>query len=194
MALPVIREEVRRAKVHDYGHHTVYLPTLSEERLIEVFTRFPQHRFEVFSKRRRVPTQLGNVRFQPVGRATFIRSITTARGVICGGGFETPAEALFLGKRLLIAPMRHQFEQQCNAQALEELGATVLRRFGSHQLLAFTRWLNSPTPKPMYFPDQTESIIDRILAVADPGPRERSQYIQRDAPAHWSILASGGGE
>jgi len=45
-----------------------------------------------------------------------------ATGVFCGAGFETPAEAMFLKKKLMVIPMKGQYEQQCNAAALEEIG------------------------------------------------------------------------
>ena len=48
--------------------------------------------------------------------------------MLCGAGFETPAEALFLNKKLLVIPMKTQFEQKCNAQALKEMGVTVVKK------------------------------------------------------------------
>jgi hypothetical protein len=39
--------------------------------------------------------------------------------------FETPAEALFLGKKLLVIPMTGQYEQECNAAALAALMLTT---------------------------------------------------------------------
>jgi hypothetical protein len=45
-----------------------------------------------------------------------------ATGVLCGAGFETPAEAIYLRKKLLVVPMKNQYEQQCNGIAVEENG------------------------------------------------------------------------
>ncbi|PPK88177.1 uncharacterized protein (TIGR00661 family) [Neolewinella xylanilytica] len=168
MRPPVIREEVRRARVADYGHHTVYLPAIAEDQLVRVFSRFPLYRFEVFSKRRRVRTRIDNVDLYPVGRDTFLESMATSRGVICGGGFETPAEALFLGKRLLVVPMRNQFEQRCNAVALRELGVMVLDGLGKKDWPRVGEWLRSEAPAPHPFANDTEEIIDSILSAYGP--------------------------
>ncbi len=51
------------------------------------------------------------------------------RGVLCGAGFETPSEALYLKKKLLVIPMKNQYEQQCNAMALKEIGVPVIYDF-----------------------------------------------------------------
>jgi len=40
---------------------------------------------------------------------------------------ETPAEAIFLKKKLIVIPMKNQYEQAFNAKALEELGVPVLK-------------------------------------------------------------------
>lgn len=83
-------------------------------------------------------------------------------GNLTGGGFESPAEALFLGKRLLVIPMYNQYEQLCNAAALERLGVRVVRRVEenfSHQLRV---WLRERPLKPVSYPDQTaKSLIRR---------------------------------
>ncbi len=47
--------------------------------------------------------------------------------MLCGAGFETPAEALFLGKKLMVIPMKGQYEQHINAASLKELGIPVLK-------------------------------------------------------------------
>ena len=56
---------------------------------------------------------IDNIIIRPVNNQDFVKSLSTCSGVICGAGFETPAEALFLKKKLLVIPMKGQFEQQC---------------------------------------------------------------------------------
>ena len=58
----------------------------------------------------------------PVNQRGFNDSMINAYGVITGAGFETPAEVLHLGKRLLVIPIKGQYEQLCNAAALEADG------------------------------------------------------------------------
>ncbi len=56
----------------------------------------------------------------------FLDSFASCKGVICNAGFETCAEAMYLGKKLLAVPIQKQYEQECNAAALEKLGVTTI--------------------------------------------------------------------
>ena len=53
-------------------------------------------------------------------------------GVITGAGFETPAEALYLNKKIMCLPILGQYEQLCNAAALEKLNATIVHKIDEH--------------------------------------------------------------
>jgi UDP:flavonoid glycosyltransferase YjiC (YdhE family) len=68
-------------------------------------------------------------------------------GIITGGGFETPAEALYMGKKLMSIPIRGQYEQRCNAAALAQMGVTVLDDADTDHFAAdISNWLNAPMP------------------------------------------------
>ena len=98
IATPVIRQQVRELNPRNEGHYTVYLPAYKEEILVERLQYLSRVvRWEVFSKHSAVPAEYGNVRVWPVSGAAFLNSLARSAGVLCGAGFETPAEALFLG-------------------------------------------------------------------------------------------------
>ena len=80
----------------------------------------------MFSKRRTEIFVHENISFYPVTSTAFVESMVTAQGVFCGAGFQTPSEALFLKKKLLVIPMKGQYEQQGNAVALKLLGIPVM--------------------------------------------------------------------
>ena len=67
-------------------------------------------------------------------------------GILCGAGFETPAEALFLKKKLMVIPMKGQYEQQCNAAGLEKLGIRCLPSIDDTFEQHFNAWVNDPAP------------------------------------------------
>ena len=46
--------------------------------------------------------------------------------VITGGGFETPAETLYLNKKLISIPIKNHFEQLSNSECLKDIGVKVL--------------------------------------------------------------------
>jgi hypothetical protein len=50
-----------------------------------------------------------------VDKDEFVVSMAPAKGVFCGAGFETPDEARCVRKKLLVAPIKAQYEQHYNA-------------------------------------------------------------------------------
>jgi uncharacterized protein (TIGR00661 family) len=160
---PVIRDAVRATKPEDSGHFTVYLPAYSDERITEVLGEFDGPRFEIFSKHTRKIQRINNLIIRPIHDQQFLQSLASARGVLCGAGFETPAEALFLKKKLMVIPMKGQFEQQCNACALEEMGVPVLKSLSTEHIPAIEKWLYDEQHIPVHYPDQTTEIIDQVI-------------------------------
>ncbi|SFC22246.1 conserved hypothetical protein [Parapedobacter composti] len=160
---PVIRQQVRQLDVADKGHYTVYLPAYDDARLLKHLMRFPDIRWEVFSKHNKTPFEMRNVRVQPIDNDSFIQSMATSSGVLCGAGFETPAEALFLQKKLLVVPMKNQYEQHLNAAALEEMGVPVIKNLKSKHDDTIAAWLNSKQVVTVDYPDCTQEIVDNIL-------------------------------
>jgi uncharacterized protein (TIGR00661 family) len=170
---PVIRKEVREMPVTDNGHYTVYLPAYSDKRIINLLSKCQGVRWEIFSKHFEHEVNAQNISIFPVSNDTFIQSLASSHGVICGAGFETPAEALFLNKKLLVIPMKNQYEQHCNAEALKELGVPVIKTLKEKHLRVITEWLKADAKIKVDYPDNTEAILDHVLAMhtvdASPG-------------------------
>jgi uncharacterized protein (TIGR00661 family) len=172
---PVIRQGIRRAKISDAGHYTVYLPAYSDARIIGILSAIPGVRWEVFSKHSNHTYTINNIAVRPISDAAFLQSITSSQGVLCAAGFETPAEALYLGKKLCVIPMRNQYEQQCNAAALEKMGVTVINALNSAAIVELKEWIETPNLVFVDYPDQTDAIITRILETHSAGfPRLES--------------------
>ncbi len=164
MFTPVIRKGVRNIQPEDQGHYTVYLPAYDDITLVQHLSQISSTtRWQVFSKHNRITFTQGNVWVQPVTGEAFLNSMATARGVLCGAGFETPAEALYLGKKLLVIPMHHQYEQQCNAATLSEIGVPVIRHLGPEYYEDIRKWLNTGNPVPVHYKNDTAAIIELIL-------------------------------
>ena len=161
---PVIRQQIRMQHVSDSGHYTVYLPAYDDARLLKNLLRFSDVRWEVFSKHNRVPFSLKNVNVQPIDNEKFIASMASAHGILCGAGFETPAEALFLKKKLLVVPMKNQYEQHLNAAALKQMGIPVIKNLKPKNDAVIQEWLSTDHVVQVNYPDCTQEIIDKILA------------------------------
>lgn len=160
---PVINHEIRILRPAEHGHYTVYLPAYDDLRLIEVLSKFKHIRWEIFSKHNKNKFHLDNISIQPVSREKFIYSLQNCSGVLCGAGFETPAEALFLEKKLMAIPMKSQYEQQCNAAALKSMGVPVIPQLGKEYLETINDWLENGKPIQANFPDTTENVIDKVF-------------------------------
>ncbi|MDQ8003867.1 MAG: glycosyltransferase family protein [Pedobacter sp.] len=156
---PVIRSEIRQLEASNLGHYTVYLPAIDDKDLVKVLKQIPQVRWEVFSKHTKIAYADGNVFVEPVNNEKFNQSMASCEGVFTGGGFEGPAEALHLGKKLLVAPMRFQYEQQCNAYALKQFGLPVIWGSNRNWVPILKDFVAKPQEHKFDFPDETASII-----------------------------------
>jgi len=160
---PVIRREVRDLKKEEQGHYTVYLPSYDDQKLIEFFRKIDEVRWQVFSKHTDRIHINKNVEIYPVTNDGFLESMSSCTGVLCGAGFETPAEALFLGKKLMVIPMSNQYEQHCNAAALESMGVPVLKKLKEKHLDKISDWVASDYKIEITYPDNTDKIVHSIF-------------------------------
>ncbi|WP_020526984.1 glycosyltransferase family protein [Flexithrix dorotheae] len=163
---PVIRKQIRERFPENHGHYTVYLPAYEEKKLVNRLSQLRQVKWEVFSKRSKAISHHENVTIYPISEEQFLKSFTQSAGVLCGAGFETPAEALFLKKKLMVIPMKGQYEQQCNAAALKYMGVPVIKNLKKKNLPKISDWINHGEVIQVDYPDITEEIIDRLLEKA----------------------------
>jgi len=156
---PVVKQEILDANPTDKGYITVYLPSYCEAQLTEIFSAFSDLQFDVFCGQVLAPKQEGNLRLLPVNKQLFNESLIHCSGIITGGGFETPAEALHLGKKVMAVPIRSQYEQQCNAAAMQELGVRVLKNIDHTFSDHLEDWINDDERIRM---DYSKSITDSL--------------------------------
>jgi uncharacterized protein (TIGR00661 family) len=163
---PVIKREIRNATTKNLGHYTVYLPAYSDKKLINFLSFFKNTEWQIFSKHTKKSYTAGNCKIKPVSTAEFTESFTSCAGIICGAGFETPAEALQMGKKLLVVPMAHQYEQHLNAAGAQDLGIPVIKNLKKKHLHKVENWLKEKEALHINFPDETEKIVDLVLAMS----------------------------
>jgi uncharacterized protein (TIGR00661 family) len=166
---PVIRKEVRDLVPVKSNLITVYLPAYSEEILIPFFRQFNDYKWILFSKHSKSVKKLDNIEVFPVNNQLYLKCLEASDGLLCGAGFEAPAEALYLGKRLLVIPMLGQYEQQCNAEALKQFDVSTTQRIDQGFADVLSEWLSKPRPEPIHFPDESHQIIEKILRGAHIG-------------------------
>ncbi|MDR3694106.1 glycosyltransferase family protein [Mucilaginibacter sp.] len=160
---PVIRSEIRNLTTSNAGHYTVYLPAYDDKLLAGLLNKTPKADWHIFSKRQKTPYQQGNVQVFPVNNEAFNTSLAACEGLLTGGGFEGPAEALFLQKKVMMIPMKGQYEQQCNALAASKLGVPVIYDIDEQFVYHINNWISSENKITVNFPDETAQIIDDMI-------------------------------
>ena len=173
---PVIRQQIRQTDIKNLGHYTVYLPAYCDEKIIKRLTRIAEVEWQVFSKHTRKSYRHKNVFVRPIENEPFIKSLAEGEGILCGAGFETPAEALYLNKKLMVLPMKNQYEQHCNAAALRTLGIPVLKNFKKKRIPQIEVWIQRGRPLEINYPDITEEVVEQVLTHHDNTHQQLQSY------------------
>jgi len=117
--------------------------------LIRWHTRHPEIGLHVFWDNTERPdgwSPRPGLVFHHLNDRLFLEKMARCHGVVTTAGFETVAEALYLGKPVLMVPVEGHFEQRCNAYDAERLGAGIWSpRFELDRLLAFLPHYRSPS-------------------------------------------------
>lgn len=160
---PIIRKEVRDLVPTNEGHYTVYLPSYNDDQIIKRLMKIENVTWQVFSKHNNKEKKFNNITILPIQNELFLKSIASSKGVLCNAGFGTPSEALFLKKKLLVVPMKKQYEQSCNAAMLKSMGVMVIKNFNSEAIPKIKEWLLDDHIVNVDYPDDTAKIIDLIV-------------------------------
>lgn len=146
---PIIKNEIQQAEPTNLGHITVYLPSFDQTCLEKAFSNLPDQEFHWFLSEVKFKHTIGNITYYPVNQINFNESLISCHGIITGGGFETPAEALYLKKKILSIPILNHYEQECNAAALKKMGVPVAYEVGDNFELIIENWLNNNNSMPL---------------------------------------------
>ena len=160
---PIIKDEIINASPIDNGHITVYLPQYSVSFLSPYLLAQSKLNFEIFTKEVKLPTTYKNLRLLPIDNKNFTQSLIHCHGIITAGGFETPAEALYLKKKLLSIPILKHFEQECNGAAMKKLGVTVIEKIDKNFNQIFTEWMQADNTVPFKLTHSTEDIVNLLM-------------------------------
>ncbi|MFN5422735.1 MAG: glycosyltransferase family protein [bacterium] len=160
---PIIKKSILQATPSDAGHITVYLAHYADEFLIREFQKLKKFKFELFSVTAKTPYTLENVQVYPVTQILFNKSLINCHGVITGAGFETPAEALYLRKKIIVVPMKKQYEQACNTAALNAFGVMSLNTIDEYFPAYFNKWIFDTRTCGLNLTHNTEQIINSVI-------------------------------
>jgi len=160
---PIIKSEIIQATPKNLGHVTVYLPSFNKDCLEKAFNKVRDQHFHWFLKDVPFVHSIENITYYPVDQKMFNESMINCKGIITGGGFETPAEALYLRKKVLSIPIKNHYEQECNAAALKRMGVPVLKKVGDNFHTKIERWINSEIRYPFIQANNVDDTLEYLF-------------------------------
>ncbi len=152
---PVIRKKIRNLHPEKRGFYLVYLPSFADENIIKVLKQIPVE-WKIFSRYSKIQFKEGNIEIFPIDEVQYLKSFEKCEGILCNAGFETPAEALFMNKKLFVIPIHNQYEQECNTCALNQMGIPNSKILDKAEIES---WVNSDFYFQVNYPDDIESIL-----------------------------------
>jgi uncharacterized protein (TIGR00661 family) len=161
---PIIREPLRRVKLTKEDFYLVYLNFIPLEEQIKFFNLFPSQTFYVFHSEVREASDFENIRLRPIDRNMFTEKMIRCQGVICHTGFQTTSECLYLGKKLLVMPLKNQIEQIYNTKVLKKLGVISASFL---DVALFDDFFQNDYSVKLNYVDEMDNICNKITEFVD---------------------------
>jgi uncharacterized protein (TIGR00661 family) len=114
---PLIREEVRKLRPKKEDFVLVYDSTRSHKKLLSILQKV-NSKFVVYGSER--VAKDGNITFKGFDDVGFTKDLAKCKAVITTAGFTLINDAIYLGKPMLILPIKKHFEQILNAVYVKE--------------------------------------------------------------------------
>ncbi len=170
---PVIRSEIRNLSPIEEDYTLVYLNSFTDEELINCFNKpiFGSQQFIIYSKTSDIAYEVGNCSIKPLDNENFVNDIKRCKNVITAAGFQTVCEALYLGKKLFVIPIKKQTEQLSNARELAAMGVKTATELDSVEI---KNWMDYDKPVKIKFDNDLPQIINAILHAPHDGWRKKA--------------------
>ena len=125
---PLLREEIKTQEVSDKDFFLVYMVNHGYADQVRLFHRnHPELKIHCFWDKKGEPEELkeGNLTFHRLNDKKFINLMSSCKGYLSTAGFESICEAMFMGKPVLMVPVKGHYEQSCNAIDAKRAGAGI---------------------------------------------------------------------
>ena len=170
---PVIRSEIRDTVVSNKNFTLVYLNSFSDEELLHFFNSksLSNNQFIIYSKTAKYERTINNCTVKPLNNENFVQDISNCNSVVTAAGFQTVSEALYLGKKLFVIPIKKQSEQISNGRELAAMGVRTSDRLNEDEVKF---WIEHEQAVQIKFDDDLPNIIDAILHAPVEGRRKKA--------------------
>lgn len=137
----------------------VYMGFEAVDDIVAFVQPFTEYSFSIYAKVD-APQDHGHVQVKPLSHREFHDDLEDCAGVIANAGFELSSECLALGKKLLIKPLLGQYEQLCNALALQAMNrGTVIESLDQAVL---EKWLGRAGHPQIPYPNVARTLAEWI--------------------------------
>ncbi|MBS3174614.1 hypothetical protein J4440_01925 [Candidatus Woesearchaeota archaeon] len=109
---PLIRKELLNAKSKNSNKILVYTSIIKNKNILEILKKSNQE-FIIFGSEEEKSEN--NIIFKKFSETDFNKELINCKAVICTGGMNLISEAIYLGRPMLVIPIRNHFEQILNA-------------------------------------------------------------------------------
>jgi uncharacterized protein (TIGR00661 family) len=157
---PIIRKVLRRTTPSQDDFYICYLSSISSEDQVKFFNLFPNQTFYIFHNDIKEASDFENIRLRPIDRVHFTNKLMRCKGVICHTGFQLTSECLFLGKKLLVIPIKHQIEQIYNTRTLSKFGVISSENL---EVPTFDDFFQNDYSVKLNYIDEMKNLSERIL-------------------------------
>jgi uncharacterized protein (TIGR00661 family) len=158
---PIIRKVLRRTGNSQEDFYICYLSSITSDDQVKFFNLFPNQTFYIFHNDIKEASDFENIRLRPIDRANFTNKLLKCKGVICHTGFQLTSECLFLGKKLLVVPIKHQIEQIYNTKTLSKFGVISSDNL---EVPTFDDFFQNDYSVKLNYIDEMKSLSERILS------------------------------
>ena len=158
---PIIRKVLRRTTPSHEDFYICYLSSIPSENQVKFFNLFPSQTFYIFHNDIKEASDFENIRLRPIDKAHFTNKLMRCKGVICHTGFQLTSECLFLGKKLLVIPIKNQIEQIYNTRTLAKFGVISSENL---EVPTFDDFFQNDYSVKLNYIDEMKSLSERIIS------------------------------
>ena len=157
---PIIRPTLRKINLTEENFYIVYLSSYTSDDQVKFFNLFPNESFYIFNGDIKEASNFENIKLRPIDKNIFTEKLIRCKGVITHTGFQTTAECLFLGKKLMVMPIKKQIEQIYNTKTLKKFGVIST---DSLDIEVFDDFFDNDYSVKLNYIDEMKEISERIL-------------------------------
>lgn len=176
---PLLRGEIKNLETSSAGHILAYVVNKGYgDEILKWHEKNQKIKIHCFWDNHDQPdgwSPRKNITFHHLNDQKFLSYMAACSGYVSTAGFESICEAMYLGKPIMMVPVKGQYEQACNALDAERVGAGInAKKFKLGKLLSFiTKHRNKKTDDFQHWVHEAETIHVKEIEAFVPEQHKR---------------------